>query len=191
MYVITKHTKAGREREGVYMMETLVKRAMKKDAESFIRLMEENKQSMLKVAYGFFSNEEDVADAMQQTVLNAYEHIGELKKAAYFKTWLIRILINNCNQLYNSRKHVAVGAGMAEEKYFDFYPEDNAFFNLLSLLNKDDRTIFQLYYGEGYTTKEISGMLDMKESTIRSRIHRGKEQLRRQIKGEEWYSNGK
>ena len=41
-------------------MDTLVQRAMKKDAESFIRLMEENKQSMLKVAYGFFSNEEDV-----------------------------------------------------------------------------------------------------------------------------------
>ena len=86
-------------------MKTLVQRAIKKDAECFIRLMEENKQSMLKVAYGFFSNEEDVADVMQQTVLDAYEHIGELKKAAYFKTWLIRILINNCNQLEQKIRH--------------------------------------------------------------------------------------
>lgn len=172
-------------------METLVKRAMQKDAESFIRLMEENKQSMLKVAYGFFSNEEDVADVMQQTVLNAYEHIGELKKAAYFKTWLIRILINNCSQLYNSRKHLAIGTELEEEKCFDTYPEDNAFFHLLSLLHKDDRTIFQLYYGEGYTTKEISKILDIKESTIRSRIHRGKEQLRRQLQREECVFNGK
>lgn len=173
------------------MMEKLVKRAMQKDAESFIRLMEENKQSMLKVAYGFFSNEEDVADVMQQTVLNAYEHIGELKKAAHFKTWLIRILINNCNQLYNSRKRMVIGAKMAEETYFDFYPEDNAFFSLLSMLHEEDRAIFQLYYGEGYTTKEISGILDIKESTIRSRIHRGKEQLRKQIQREEWIFNGK
>ncbi len=165
-------------------METLVKRAMRKDAESFIRLMEENKQSMLKVAYGFFSNEEDVADVIQQTVLNAYEHIGELKKAAYFKTWLIRILINNCNQLYNSRKRMLTGVEFAEEKYFDSYPEDNAFLSLISLLHKDDRAIFQLYYGDGYTTKEIGNILGIKESTIRSRIHRGKEQLRKQMQRE-------
>ncbi len=172
-------------------MDTLVQRAMKKDAESFIRLMEENKQSMLKVAYGFFSNEEDVADVMQQTVLNAYEHIGELKKAAFFKTWLIRILINNCNQLYNSRKRFVAGEKAAEEQYFDVYPEDHAFFELLSLLNKDDRIIFQLYYGEEYTTKEIGKILEMKESTIRSRIHRGKEQIRKQMQKEEGALYGK
>ncbi len=166
-------------------MKTLVKHAMEKDAESFIRLVEEHKQSMLKVAYGFFSDPEDVADVMQQTVLNAYEHIGELKKAAYFKTWLIRILINNCNRLYNSRKHVVTGTELIEGKYFDVYPEDNDFFYLLSLLHKDDRTIFQLYYGEEYTTKEIGRLLGIKESTIRSRIHRGKEQIRSQIQKKE------
>lgn len=172
------------------MMETLVKRAMQQDAESFIQLMEENRQAMLKVAYGFFSNEEDVADVIQQTVLNAYEHIGELKKAAYFKTWLIRILINNCRQLYNSRKRMIAGTELVAEKlegtYFGPYPQDHAFFYLLSLLHKEDRAIFQLYYSEGYTAKEISEMLGIKESTIRSRIHRGKERLRKQLQGEEW-----
>lgn len=169
-----------------YDMEILVRRAMQKDAESFIRLMEENKQSMLKIAYGFFSNEEDVADVMQQTILDAFEHIGELKKAVYFKTWLIRILINNCNQLYNSRKCMAAEEDLKEQGYLDSYPGDNAFFYLLSLLHKDDRVIFQLYFGEEYTTKEISKILGIKESTIRSRIRRGKEQLRKQIRREEW-----
>ncbi len=172
-------------------METLVKRAMQKDTESFIRLMEEQKQSMLKIAYGFFSNEEDVADVMQQTVLNAFEHIGDLKKPAYFKTWLIRILINNCNQVYSSRKRMVMNTAVADEAYLDCYPEDNAFLYLLSLLRKDDRAIFQLYYGEGYTTKEISKILTMKESTVRSRIHRGKEHLRKQLQREEWILNGK
>lgn len=172
-------------------MDTLVKRAMKKDAESFIKLMEENKQPMLKVAYGFFSDEQDVADVMQQTVLNAYEHIGELKKTAYFKTWLIRILINNCNRLYNSKKHLAQGTPQMEEKYYDNYPEDNAFLYLLSLLHKDDRAIFQLYYGEGYTAKEVSQILGMNESTVRSRIHRGKEHLRKQVQREERVFYGK
>ncbi len=168
------------------MIQTLVQRAAKKDAESFIRLMEEYKQPMQKVAYGIFQNEEDVADAIQQTVLDAYEHIGELKKAAYFKTWLIRILINNCNQLYNSKKQVFTGLEAVEQTYFDAYPCDNAFFSLLSTLHKEDRTIFVLYYAQGYTTKEIGKMLGIKESTIRSRIHRGKEQIRKKMLREEW-----
>lgn len=167
-------------------MERLVKRAVRGDAESFIRLMETYKQSMLKVAWGFFSNQEDVADVMQQTILNAYEHIGELKKTEYFKTWLIRILINNCNTLYNTQKRFQAQVELKEPGYLDSYPEENSFFYLLSLLHREDRVIFQLYFGEEYTTREISEILNMKESTIRSRIHRGKEQLRKQIQREEW-----
>lgn len=170
----------------IHTMELLVKRAMHGDAESFIRLMEKQKQSMLKVAWGFFSNQEDVADVMQQTILNAYEHIGELKKPNYFKTWLIRILINNCNQLYNSQKRIENEETISNQGYFDSYPGENTFFYLLSLLHRDDRVIFQLYFGEEYTTKEISEILGIKENTIRSRIHRGKEQLKKQIQREEW-----
>ncbi len=167
-------------------MELLVKRAMNGDGESFIQLMETYRESMLKVAWGFFSNQEDVADAMQQTILNAYEHIGELKRINYFKTWLIRILINNCTQLYNSQKRIADQEGANRQTYLDTYPGENAFFDLLSLLERKDRVIFQLYFGEEYTTREIGEFLGIKESTVRSRIHRGKEQLRKQIQREEW-----
>ena len=51
-------------------MEFLVKKAQRGDAEAFIALMEENKQGMYKVAKGFLRNEEDVADVMQETVLD-------------------------------------------------------------------------------------------------------------------------
>ena len=167
-------------------MELLIKRAMGGDGESFIQLMEKHRESMLKVAWGFFSNKEDVADVMQQTILNAYEHIGGLKKIKYFKTWLIRILINNCTQLYNSQKRVADQEEVSDAGYLDTYPGENSFFYLLSLLKREDRVIFQLYFGEEYTTKEIGEFLGIKESTVRSRIHRGKEQLRKQIQREEW-----
>ena len=60
-------------------MEFLVKKAQRGDAEAFIALMEENKQGMYKVAKGFLRNEEDVADVMQETVLDCYEKIGTLK----------------------------------------------------------------------------------------------------------------
>lgn len=64
----------------------LVKRAQKGDAEAFVELMEAHKMALYKVAKSYLKSEEDIADVMQDTILSAYEHIGELKKSAYFKT---------------------------------------------------------------------------------------------------------
>ncbi len=161
------------------MEDTLVKRAQKGDPDSFVRLMELNKYSMQRVAYGFFHEEEDVADVIQDTVLKAYEHIREVRKTEYFKSWLLRILINNCRKLYNSQKKIQPQELMGnEEGKRDIYPSDNDFFRMLSILPSDSRVIFQLFYGEQFTTKEISGLLQMNESTVRSKLYRGKEQLR-------------
>ena len=77
-------------------MEIHVKKAVLGDAEAFIWLMEENKHMLYKIAKGYLQREEDIADAIQETMLAAFEHIGEVKKASYFRTWLIRILINKC-----------------------------------------------------------------------------------------------
>ena len=70
----------------------LVKQAQRGDADAFVALIEKYKMDLYKVAKACLKNEEDVADVMQETTLSAWEHIGELKKAAYFKTWLTRIL---------------------------------------------------------------------------------------------------
>lgn len=75
-------------------MEHLVKKAQhENDAESFIQLMELNRQSMLKVARSYLTSEQDVADAMQDTILTCYEKLHTLQQPQYFKTWLIRIVI--------------------------------------------------------------------------------------------------
>ena len=87
-------------------MKSLVKRAQRGDDQAFVELIEENKQAMYKVAVGILKNDFDAADAIQQSILTCYEKLKELKKAQYFKTWLIRILINNCNQMLREQKKV-------------------------------------------------------------------------------------
>lgn len=159
-------------------MNTLVKRAQRGDAEAFISLIEECRMSFRRVAFGYLGNEEDVADAIQDTILDAFEHIGSLKKAEYFKTWITRILINNCTRTYRkNRKNVSMEQNM-EEGSCDTGNSDVEFRELLLELPKESRIIFQLYFGEQFTTKEIADILGMKENTVKSRIHRGKEQLR-------------
>ena len=56
-------------------MSILVKKAQRGDAEAFIALMEENKMTLRRVAYGYLQNEEDVADAIQDTILDAFENM--------------------------------------------------------------------------------------------------------------------
>ena len=60
-------------------MKVLIKQAQRGKADAFKRLIEENRQTLQRVAYGVFQNEEDVADAIQDTILDAFEHIGDLK----------------------------------------------------------------------------------------------------------------
>ena len=78
-------------------MENLVKKAKAGDSGAFAQLIRMNTQSMYKVAWAYLKNDEDVADAIQETILKCYEKLSTLKKDSYFKTWMIRILINNCN----------------------------------------------------------------------------------------------
>ena len=67
----------------------LVKRSISGDADAFLELMEKNSLAMYKVARGILDNDEDAADAMQDTILTCFEKIHTLKNPEYFKTWMI------------------------------------------------------------------------------------------------------
>ncbi|MDE7132637.1 MAG: sigma-70 family RNA polymerase sigma factor [Lachnospiraceae bacterium] len=174
-------------------MEHLVRLAKKGDADAFIRLIEINQDALKRIAVAWLRDENDIADVIQDTILDAYEHIGQLKKAEYFKTWLVRILINNCTKIYRKNKNHLQFEVSADEHTQDHWEisgsaesisADLEFFDLLKALPEDSRVIFQLYFGEQFTTAEIADMLHMKENTVKSKIRRGKMQLREQMEKE-------
>lgn len=61
-------------------------------------------KSLYHIAKSILRNDEDCADAMQNALLHAFEKLHTLKNEKYFKTWLTRILINECNHIIRSRK---------------------------------------------------------------------------------------
>lgn len=164
-------------------MELLVKKAQRGDAEAFITLIEENKQSMYKVARGFLNNDEDIADAIAETVLDCYEKIVTLKQSSYFKTWMIRILINNCKDLLRMRKGAVSIEVMpeAEDEQAQTGADLQSFRELVAPLKEKDQSIFTLYYVYGLKIKEIAACMEMKENTVTSRLKRGRETLRREM----------
>ncbi len=161
----------------------LVKRAQRGDTEAFIRLMDRHRLSLYKVAKSYLKNEEDIADVMQDTILSAYEHLKDLKQAAYYKTWITRILINRCIDLLNEQRR-SIPASLdeiLEEHSRDYPADDQGFYDLLSELPEEIRPIFLLYYGEGFRTREIAEILDLNENTVKSRLKRGRQKLKRSI----------
>ena len=162
-------------------MRSLVKKAQQQDAEAFIQLMEMHKESMYKIAHSYLKRDADIADAMQETILDCFEKIQILKDPNYFKTWLIRILINNCNDIIRKESKVCL-LEHYEGLEIEAVAEDlTEFRELLNSLDEKYRTILILYYVEGYRIREIAGLLDMNESTVNSRLRRSRMMLKKEL----------
>lgn len=127
-------------------------------------------------------NEDNVQDAIQNTILNAYLNIDQLRNTKYFKSWITRILINECNRIYrNSKKDEQL-----IEKYstttVEYTSKTLDFDSITEILDDSKKKIFELYYKEELTVKEISKKLNMSENTIKSELSRGRQKIRKSFK---------
>ena len=174
-----------RKLSGGKLMELLIRKAQNGDKEAFISIINEHLQMMYKVAKTRLSSEEDIGDAIQETILAAYKSICVLKNTSYFKTWLIKILINKCNDIISKNKKVIY----VEDYYESIENEDlleakvsieeNIVFNeTLNSLDESYKTVIVLYYVSGFNTREISEILKEKEGTIKSRLSRARQKLK-------------
>ena len=165
--------------------EFLIRRAKKDDKDAFCRLMDEHLQCMYKMASAYLKNDEDVADAIQDTILSCYENLRSLKQNRYFKTWMLRILINKCKDILKQKKQVwgenefVSKVEFSDDHYYEHEEEYAAkeWAQMLEPLDNKYRLVILLYYMEGFNIREISDILDMKESTVKSRLQRGRKQV--------------
>lgn len=165
-------------------MRYLVKRAQNNDDDAFVKLMEMHKESMYKVARSYLINDADAADAMQETVLKCYEKLPTLKQPKYFKTWMIRILINCCNDILQKSKNI-FSLSNYEEMNIPAPEQDlTEFLQVLESIDEKYRTVIILYYVEGYKVKEIAEILELNEHTVNSQLQRGRIRLRKELNGE-------
>ena len=163
-------------------MTDLIKKAIYGDTDAFLELMDVNSLAMYKVAKGILGNDDDVADAVQNTILTCFEKLNTLKKPRYFKTWMIRILINECNKIYKMKKYKredsceTVGSTLVSP---DKTEEQINLKFICDKLSEEDGTIILLYYMEKYTDREIGEILNMKENTVRTKRNRIKNKIKK------------
>lgn len=162
-----------------------VKQAKNGDKDAFCNLIRKNKIAIYRVAKSILSKEEDIEDAVSEAILKAYKNIKTLKDESFFKTWLIRIVINESNTLYKKRlKEFAVDKEhFSNIKVNDKY-KDLSLYNAINSLENDLRTTTILFYFEDMKYKDIAKVLNVKEGTIKSRLSRAKEKLYKILKEE-------
>lgn len=167
------------------MLEKIVKQAQKGDKKAFELIIKNYHKELYKIAKIRLNSIEDIEDVIQETIFSAYKSINKIKDPAKTKSWLITILINECNDYYKRKRNSFSLEEIEVEKYIPYSTQINSnveFDNLMSLLNKDERTVLVLYYSDGYKTNEIGNMLNINDSTVRNIMQRAKKKIEKNIK---------
>ena len=86
-------------------MEELIQKAKNGDKEAFTTIMLSLEKDLYKIAKTRLKNDDDIYDAIQETIIEAFKSIKKLKNTEAFKTWIIRILINKTNDIFRRKKH--------------------------------------------------------------------------------------
>lgn len=152
------------------------------DKEEFTRAVLEYESTLYRVAKSMLGSEADCADAAQNALLRAWEKQHTLRDMAYFKTWLTRILINECRAMLRQRARFVPLEEEAAEG--EIAPErDSGPYEAVMGLDVKYRVPFVLNYIEGFRTREIASMLKLPEGTVKTRLRRAREILRTELEG--------
>ncbi|MDO4276365.1 MAG: sigma-70 family RNA polymerase sigma factor [Eubacteriales bacterium] len=156
------------------------------DKENFAQLVWESRDTMYRVAKSILYSEADCEDAVSQAIVNGFSRLSSLKKDEYARTWLIRIEIRECCKLYrlrrreesyetyeqkqDSRQGFVLDCG--KEEYSDLY-------QAMLKLPLEYRVALVLYYLDGYSIKEIAQIQKTTAGTVKSRLSRGRQKLKK------------
>lgn len=158
-------------------MDKLLKEARKGNSDAFVSLMQKQMKNMYKAAYSILAKEEDVADAISETILTCWEKMGQLQEERYFRTWMTRILINKCNDILRKRQMLVFTEEVPETGVIDAEFSNLEWKEALSELEEKYRTVIILYYVEGFKMSEIAQILDIPENTVRTRMARARKKM--------------
>lgn len=167
-------------------MEEEVLLAQQGDREAFGRLILKFERNLYSLARSYLKKDEDCADAVQEAIYKSFRSIKTLKEPAYFKTWLFRILINECIQLLRKQKRVEVANELERDIMEGNAPyEAVEFQEALANLEFDLRAVIRLYYYEDLPLQQIAEILGVPKGTVKSRLHRARTILADELKSSE------
>lgn len=153
----------------------LVEKAKKGNEKAFMKLVEDIKGQMYKTAYMKLKNEEDALDAVQETLIRAFTNIKTLRENQFFKTWIIRILINECNNIYKYKtKVISLEENLTRNLQDEIAGSLEAIdlHNVLKKLENIHKEVIDLRYNYDLKFDDMAKVLDVPVGTVKSRLNR-------------------
>ncbi len=154
-----------------------VQQAQAGDHSAFLTLIKGMESRLYQIASSIVKQKEDIVDAMQETIIKAYESITKLREAAYFETWIIRILINECNAILRKRQRVIPFAEIRPSGASSKAYEAVDLHQLVDKLDEEKRQLIILHYFQDIPLKQVADIMNISEGTAKTRLHRTRKLL--------------
>ncbi len=140
-----------------------------------------SEDTLYHVAKTLLYSDADCADAIQEAIVKAFSNLHTLREDSYAKTWLIRILMNECYAIMRKEKKLVSLEDYAQEETPQEAQDYSDLYEAISHLPKEARLSITLYYMEGYSVKEIAGLMETTESAVKNRLARARSRLKNEL----------
>lgn len=163
----------------IYESDTEMEAKMSKlDKNAFAEKVLEIKDEAYRIAYCYLKDENESMDAYCNAIEKAFVNLKNLRNYNLFKTWFIRIVINECKMTMRKNNRVIA----INDDLLDVYNSEDRVSNItleekmdldsvLEKLKSNERILIYLKYYMGYTLRDIASLLEIPEGTVKSKIY--------------------
>ncbi|SHG01269.1 RNA polymerase sigma factor [Ornithinibacillus halophilus] len=163
----------------------LIKKIKKGNQRAFKQLYEIHSNYALRTAYAITRNQSDASDIVQETFIRVYRNIDSFDVSKPFKPWFYQILINESKRYLKKMSQVEMNVEFEHVLDYLFYFSNEGDMSIrediewgIEQLDEIHRLVITLKYLNGFSVKEIAEMLEVNVNTIKSRLFKGRKQLK-------------
>jgi RNA polymerase sigma-70 factor (ECF subfamily) len=196
--LIIPKTEAGLEEEQV--KEQLVTRALQGDQQAFSDIVDQYSTLMLRTASMIVGDHDIAEDVVQDALIQAWHHLGNLRKAGALRPWLMRIVVNQCISFKRrlarttafmrqtlSEQETDLAAQIADD-HKGLMERDWDLAHAIENLPMKQRVAIVLHYYNGMTLPEMAVTLSISENTLKKRIQAALTNLRHMLEAPSFYT---
>ncbi|MCH5269089.1 MAG: sigma-70 family RNA polymerase sigma factor [Lachnospiraceae bacterium] len=147
------------------------------EVKKFCECIDKNRDNLYRMALAILKNETDAEDAVSNAILKAYENRGQIRAFHKFKPWMLTITKNEALKVKKKRL-LLPGNEEVEARLKPVYEHYDELWDVLQQMKEEYRLVVVLFYYEDLSLQDISDILDIPLGTVKSRLSRGKTELK-------------